>query len=85
MFFLDWDPIGINHYPDDGEYDSYADFVATCMLNSPLDEEKLRKYLFQIAYEYIGMPHSTMLDEETNAFAGRLITLSNEMWNPCAC
>jgi hypothetical protein len=85
MFFLDWDPIGINHYSDDGEYNGYADQVAVFILNSSLDEEKLRKYLFLIAYEYIGMPHSAMLDEKTNAFADKLISFWNEIWNPCVC
>ncbi len=74
MFFEDWDPIGVNHYPSAiDEYDSYADELAAALQHdSPIDEAKILEYLRWVLYEHIGLSHNTDLEQKTNEFAHKL-------------
>ena len=53
--WLDWDPIGVNDFPEaDDEYDSYVGGVCSLLL-SGADAHKLRQHLTQIQTVSMGL------------------------------
>lgn len=70
ILFYEWDPIGVNTYPQcRDEYDSYAPAILR-MLEEGADEYRLTQHLKQLAHETIGQ--TALPDEHHRQIARRL-------------
>jgi len=55
VLWNDWDPIGVNDYGPDDEYDSYIGGIYRILSGKPTESE-LIGYLYQIETETMGQP-----------------------------
>jgi len=75
ILFREWNPIGVNSFAPDNEYDSYTPTVVNLLL-SGADEYKLASRLSEFQRVSMGM---TVIDEELHRrVARRLIGLHTE-------
>jgi hypothetical protein len=74
ILFTEWDPIGVNEYPQcRDEYDGYAPTICQWLLEG-VDEYRLAAHLSRLQRESMGM---TVVDEELHRrVARRLIALA---------
>jgi hypothetical protein len=55
VLWNDWDPIGVNGYGPDDEYDSYIGGIYRILSDNPT-ESKLIDHLYEIETEMMGLP-----------------------------
>ena len=73
ILWEDWDPIGVNHFAPDDEYDSYA-FQIFVMLKKGQGLVEIRDYLESAEVENMGLPNSGRHDD----IARRIVQLRGE-------
>lgn len=72
VLWKDWDPIGVNHFGPDDEYDSYAPGICRLLMEGA-DERKIADRLQQLAENAMGLPHVSR--EHSLHIARRLLSL----------
>lgn len=75
MLWEDWDPIGVNQFPEAlDEYDNYAPAVAE-LVRSGASEQKMFDRLWVLETGYIGLEGDA---ENTRQFAAKLYAVAQQ-------
>ena len=80
LFWLEWDPIGVNDCEKaKGEYDTYADKAYVMLMDECRSTTEIADYLYYISSEYMGAGPSEPLRILATKIADKLMSIRPEL------
>ena len=78
LFWLEWDPIGVNDAAPRDEYDRYADKAYFMLMHEGRSAQEIADYLYYISSEYMGLGARQSLRGLAENIAAKLVALRPE-------
>lgn len=75
LFWLEWDPIGVNGFGVDDEYNTYADKAYVMLMDEGRSASEIADYLYYVSSSYMGIGESQRLKDLAQVVADKLISL----------